>query len=292
MKKECAQTMKALRRYLRGHVFTAERRRIERHLAVCPLCATQLQSLKRSDETTQFLKDITPPEGIADRARRGVSGLASAKKILYRPAWIVAGAAFVYVLVRFVVTPYLAEQEREWRELSAPSKTAQPAPPSSAPAAAAPAAPAPKKPPEPAPAATKQDTLVVTITTEDERMAIRRINDALRGHGALRTKRFSETVKEISGELTPHELQTLFSRIEDVGRLSYSRRRLEAAPDAQPLPFVLKLRAAPKPAAPKGEAAPPVAAPEASKPAAERAQQPAATAAPNAPAQEQPPRAQ
>ena len=261
MKKECAQTRKTLRRYLRGHVYAMERKRIERHLAVCPLCSTEFQSLKRSDETTRLLRDITPPEGLAGHAERGVSLLASTRKIFYRPLWIVAALAAGYLLYHFVVAPYLREQEREWNELSAPSKTASAQQsPAAPPAPAAPAV-APKQPPAASPApAKKPNPLTVTITAEDERQAMRRLNEVLRGHTVLRSKRFTESEKEVSGELTPKELMTLFGRIESAGKVAYSRKRLDAAPAADPLPFVLKLVAAPKPAAPAASAAAPAAA--------------------------------
>lgn len=282
MKKECERTRKQLRRYLRGHVFATERKRIERHLKTCPLCATECQSLKRVDETTQFLKDITPPEGVVQKVKTGVSGLSALKTILYRPLWVLAVVAVGVAVYLYVVAPYLREQEREWRELTASA---------AAPAPAAPAAPAPpaaevKQPVQSAaPVPAHKEPLVVTITVEDEQAAVRRINDVMRGHGVLRTKRFSDTVREISGELTAKELLTFFSRIEAAGRISYSRARLEEFPSAQPMPFVIKLKTAPpraavmteSPARAPGEA--PAPKPAASSPSAPQA--PAEQAAPN-----------
>ena len=89
-KKECAHIRKSLPRYLSGHLFKLEQVRIERHLRSCVVCYSQYQALKRADETRQFLKDITPPEGMVQRMREGVSGLARTKKLLYRPLWIAA----------------------------------------------------------------------------------------------------------------------------------------------------------------------------------------------------------
>lgn len=76
------------------------------------------------------------------------------------------------------------------------------------------------------------------------------INDVMRGHGELRTKRFSGSVKEIAGELTPKELLTFVNRISPYGTVSYSTRRFETFPPALPLPFVLRVRqaTAPRPA--------------------------------------------
>jgi len=298
MKKECEQTRKTLRRYLRGHVYAVERKRIEQHLATCPLCSSEFQSLKRSDETTQFLRDITPPEGLAGRAQRGVSALASARKILYRPLWVLGALAVGYLMYHFVVAPYLQEQEREWRELSAPSKAgseqpasvapttavtaptsipAAPTPPAAISPAALPAAP---KAVAPAAPAKKPNPLMVTITVEDERAAMRRLNEVMRGHGVLRTQRFTDAEKEVSGELTPKELMTLFGRIEAAGRITYSRKRFEAAPSAELLPFVLKLAVAPRTAAPAGGPGTAAVRPE-PKPAEQASPQPAAQAAPN-----------
>jgi anti-sigma factor RsiW len=246
MKKECERTRRQFRRYLRGHVFATERKRIERHLAACPLCATEYQSLRRVDETTQFLKDITPPEGVVQKVKTGVSGLSALKTILYRPLWVVAIIAAAAILYLFVVAPYLREQEREWRELTASAVSPSTPAPAAPPAPPSPAA-APKQQPEQAaaPAPKPADPLVITITVEDEQEAVGRINDVMRGHGVLRTKRFSETVKEISGDLTAKELLTFFSRIETAGRISYSRARLEGFPSTQPLPFVIRLKTAP-----------------------------------------------
>lgn len=259
MKKQCEQTRKQLRRYLRGHVFAPERKRIEHHLKTCLHCATEYQSLRRSDETTRFLKEITPPEGVVQKMKTGVLSLSSIKKILYRPHWILIIGAAGFVLYQYVINPYLHEQEREWRELTAPSAPAvvsTPAPP--VPAAAVAPAPAPGESKQAetaaAPAARKGDPLVVTITVEEEQ-GMRRINDVMRGHGVLRTKRFSDTVKEIPGDLTAKELLTFFNRIETVARISYSRSRLEAFPSAQPLPFVLRLKTIPRPAVKANEGA-------------------------------------
>lgn len=293
MKKECEQTRRTLRRYLRGHVFTMERKRIERHLKTCPLCATEYQSLKRSDETTQFLKDITPVEGVVQKVRTGVSGLSRVRKILYRPLWALAVVAAVFLLTQYVIRPYLRDREREWSELTSPAApgAARPIAPVPAGAARSPEAKSAEPPQALSPREKNADPLVITIAVDDEQAAIRRINDVMRGHGELRAKRFSDSVREISGELTPKELLTFISRIESAGKISYSRSRFEQFPSAQPLPFLMKLKAAPKPkpsvnaaetpARPAIEAAPPRAsdkfpaqadAPAAPKPAPESPQ--------------------
>jgi hypothetical protein len=87
--------------------------------------------------------------------------------------------------------------------------------------------------------------LPVTITVDNEKTAIRRINEVMRGHGELRKLRFSDTVREISGSLTSKELLTFFSQIESEGKISYSRKRLVAFPSTQLVPFVMNLKVAP-----------------------------------------------
>lgn len=251
MKKECERTRRMLRRYSRGHVFAPERKRIEQHLSACPHCATEYQSLKRVDETTQFLREITPVEGVAETVRMGVAKASGIRKVLYRPLWLITVIAFVVAGYFLVLVPSRERQEQEWRELSSPAvPDASKGPAAPPPPAAAEA----KKQPEPALQAAR-DPLAVTVTVDDEAAAMRSINDVMRGHGVLRTKRFSETVKEISGDLTAKELLTFFNRIAPYGRVSYSSRRLEEFSAALPLPFVIRLRQAPRPAAPS---APPV----------------------------------
>lgn len=267
MKKECEQTRRTLRRYLRGHVFTMERKRVERHLRTCPLCATEYQSLKRADETTQFLKDITPAEGVVQKVRTGVSGLSRVRKILYRPLWILAVVVAGFFLTQYVIRPYLQDQEREWRELTSPAvpSATNPAVPVPAGAARSPEAKSAETPQAPSPGEKTADPLVITIAVDDEQAAIRRINDVMRGHGVLRTKRLSDSVREISGELTPKELLTFINRIEAAGKINYSRSRFEQFPSTQPMPFIMKVKTAPRPAVnaaetpsrPVTEAAPP-----------------------------------
>ena len=46
----------------------------------------------------------------------------------------------------------------------------------------------------------------------------------MKGHARLRKLRFSDTVREVSGSLTAGELHTFFSRIEQAGRVSYSKK--------------------------------------------------------------------
>jgi hypothetical protein len=239
MKKECAHTRKALPNYLRGHLFKLEQVRIERHLRSCVVCYSQYEALKRADETRKFLKDITPPEGVVQIVKEGVSGLAKLKKILYRPLWILSIVIVVAVVYYFLSKPRQLDTEIDNILKTTPSRTAQtpPAPPPPISRSA------PVVPPVVQPAAVPvMDPLLVVITTDDDKAAVRRINDIMRGHGQLRKYKFTDMVREISGNLTVKELLTFFNRIDSsVGKVSYSRKRLEAFPSAQPIPFVMRL---------------------------------------------------
>lgn len=286
MKKECAHTRKALRKYLHGHLFKPEQMRVERHLRACVVCYSEYQALKRADETRRYLKDITPPEGVVQRVKAGVFGLAKLKKLLYRPLWVAAIIGAVALAYVYVIAPRHRDLEIENLEKSLPaaapsvSSSSQPTPTTIAVAPAVQPAPvqqqaAPQPAPRPALTAAAIEPLSITITPDDETAAIRRLNEVMRGHGSLRKLKFSDTVREITGSLTAKELLTFFDRIESAGKVSYSRKRFESFPSAQPISFVLKLKSAP----PKPKAAAP---PVPSAPAAE--QKPAEAAATSRPA--------
>lgn len=247
MKKECAYARKSLRNYLRGHLFKYEQIRIARHLNVCPVCRSEFQALKKVADTKQLLKDITPPEGLA-RMRAGVSVLAKLRLLLYRPLWL-AGIIGIAALIYVNVAPRRHDVEIENLEksvpasamvASAPTVTAQPA------ASAQHAGPVATQQTgsRPGPAVPAVDRLVITITPRS-REAVRRINDVLRGHAQLRKLKFTDADPEISGDLTAKELSVFFSRIENAGKISYSRKRFESFAEAQPVPFLMKMKPAP-----------------------------------------------
>jgi hypothetical protein len=244
MKKECAYTRKALPNYLRGHLFKLEQLRVERHLRSCVVCYSQYESLKHADETRKFLKDITPPEGVVQIVKDGVSGLGKLKTILYRPLWILGILVVLGAVYYFVTKPRQLDLEIDRIVQTAPSHTVQPSPVVSPQPAARPAAPVPAITESVAPVI---EPLIVTITTSDDKTTIRRINEIMRGHGQLRKFKLTDTVREISGNLTVKELRTFFNRIESTGKVSYNRKRFEALPNVQPIPFVMKLIVVPRP---------------------------------------------
>jgi len=251
MKDECAYTGKSLKKYLRGHLFRFQKNRIGRHLKACASCRSECEALKRMEETRRILKDIDSHEGVAHQVKAGVSALAKLKLILYRPLWfagiVLAAAALTY----YAMLPPQIDLEIESIVKTAPVTTtaAPPVAPKkdldmatavvSTPAASV-------QTPVPA-AAPAVDPLAVSLTPADETAAIRRINEIMRGHGQLRKLKFSKTERELSGKLTAKELLTFFDRLGEVAKVRYNRKRLESFSGAQPIPFVLTLKEAPKP---------------------------------------------
>jgi len=252
MKKDCAYTRKRLSRYLARNLFLPQRRRIERHLAVCPVCRSEFDAVRRIDETRRILRNVEPEEGFAGPLRVGAASLAALRRLFFRPLWltlvIVAfGGSYVYV-----IHPLLHDPDLERLDASVPAAP-RPAPlPESAVSATQPvvetpkaALPVPEATPAPAP-------LVITITVDRdrERASIRKINDAMKEHALLRTMRFSDATREISGSLTAGELYTFFNRIETAGAVTYKRSRLAASGEGELVPFVMRLRTASPPAPP------------------------------------------
>jgi hypothetical protein len=245
MKKECVHTRKSLRKYLRGHLFTTEMKRIERHLKGCPVCNSEFQALRLSKDTQQLLKDITPPETVMQRMRWGVTGMSRLTTLLYRPLWMLIVVGIGALLYTFVYLPYREASLRsiEQEIMSQPSI---PPSPSSPLTEGAPAGQYRQGAAAPVAAPHSGERLEVTITVPDNKGSVQAINDVMKGHAFLRTMLFSDTVKEIAGSLTEKELLTFFNRIEAAGRVSYSRARLESFPSAEPIPFVIRLRTAPQ----------------------------------------------
>jgi len=248
MKKECARTRAALPDFLRGHVFRTTRNRIERHLKYCVVCKSEFDALKRMEETRLLLKYMDSPEGVAYRVKEGLSTLAKLKKILYRPLWLAGIALIVAGIYYYAMLPRQLDIELENIVKPAPVNTfptssaaVQPKEPVSPIPAAEASMPVPQPVPTPAVA-----PLSVSITPVNETMAIRRINEVMQGHEQLRTLKFSETKRVLSGKLTENELLMFFDRIKGVAKVSYNLRRLKTFPAAQQVPFVLTLKAAPR----------------------------------------------
>ena len=246
MKKECTYTRAHLQRYLRGHLFKPQQMRIERHLSSCVLCRSELDSFRRIGETRQIIRDMTPPESVAERVREGLSVLSGIKKILFRPLWLGASIGAIAVAYVYVINPLLHDPDLEKLDAGAPpppAVTAAPAQPTPSPE--------PKRPATaPAAASSRMDPLVVTITIqrENEKVSVQLINDAMKEHALLTAMRFSESVREISGSLTPDELYTFFNRIQGAGKITYKRSRLASVGRGELLPFVMRLQAVAAPA--------------------------------------------
>jgi hypothetical protein len=238
MKKECEVTRSLLPRYLRGHLFKPQQKRIERHLASCAVCRSEFDALRQIGETRRILKDITPPETVAGIMKERVSALHVLKKLFYRPLWLIMIAAVIAASYLYVIDPLLHDPDIEKLDAGIPPS----------PAATVPSAPHQRIEPAPAAAAPKTDPLVVTITLEkqNEMAGIRTINEAMKEHPLLRNMRFSDKVREISGSLTSDELLTFFNRIQSAGKITYNRSRLASA-GSELLPFVMKLKSLPAP---------------------------------------------
>ncbi len=274
MKKDCAYTRKSLRKYLRGHLFKYEQIRIARHLNICPVCRSEFQSIKKVADTKQLLKDITPPEGLGQQVKAAVSRLARLKVLLYRPLWLIGIIGLGVVVYINIIAPIQRDVEIENIEKSLPPALPVASSPTVTPVAAPAQQAAVQQPAsKTTPSAPAVDPLVITISPATEN-AVRRINEVMRGHGQLSKMKFSDSVREISGNLTAKELLTFFNRIEQAGKVAYSRARFESFPTAQPIPFLIKMKNPPKvqhpgqaeykPPEAAGEAALPVSAPTAS----------------------------
>jgi hypothetical protein len=249
MKKECERTRKELPDYLRGHVFRITRNRIDRHLQTCVVCRSEFEALKSMEETRQLLKYIDSPEGVAHRVKEGVSALVKLKKILYRPLWL-AGIALVAAGVSYyAMQPRQLDLEIENIVKTAPATTTSV--PAAGPKREAPVVTKPvagvQGPVTQAVSAQSVAPLEVSITPSDETSAIQRVNEVMSGHGKHRKMKFSDTERQLSGKLTAQELLTFFDRIGEVAKVRYDRKRFKSFTADQQVPFVLTLKAAPRP---------------------------------------------
>ena len=252
MKKECAYTQGMLPRYLKGHLFRPQQKRVERHLASCPVCRSRSDALRQTDETLAFLRYLDPNEGMAGRMKAGMKGVT---RLFFRPLWLALIVAGALAVQHYVVTPLLHDPDLEKLDAGVsppPASKIEAAPLSaSAPPPPIPAMPEPKKRAEApvAAAAPKADPLMVIITVEkeNEKASMARINEAMKEHALLTNLRFSEKVREVNGRLTPEDLYTFFSRIRETGKITYKRSRLTSAASGESLSFVLKLQTAAAP---------------------------------------------
>jgi hypothetical protein len=244
MKKECAYTQGMLPRYLKGYLFRPQQKRVERHLASCPVCRSRNDALRQTDETREILRYLDPNAGVAGRMKAALGGIA---RLYFRPLWLLLIIAFALAFQTYVITPLLHDPDLEKLDAVVPPQSTaklETAPLTvPTPTPAVPAAPVPIRP-TPAPAAPKPDPLaiIIVVEKESEKTGMARINEAMKEHALLTNLRFSEKVREVTGSLTPDELYTFFSRIRDTGKISYKRSRLASAPAGEALPFVLKLQ--------------------------------------------------
>jgi len=258
-KKECEWTCKVLPKYLVGHLFKIRQRRVERHLKACSICRSEYDSLRYAADTRQLLTDISPTDGMSAKLRQGFAFMGKVRALLYRPLWVALGTCIVVFVYFFVIVPSRHDPELESIERSLPPATVS-APISSlkttAPVLAT--APAPTVPSPVVKALPPVAPFEITITINNP-ASIQQINEMLTGFARLEKLRFSATVREGSGSLTANELQALFSRMRQAGRLHYSKKKFKSLSQSDLVPFTMKLTDA-LPAAVKPAHAAPVSA--------------------------------
>ncbi len=192
---------------------------------------------------------INAPEGIIDRMRAGVMTLGKLKKVFYRPLWIIGILLIVGAVYYFEVTPRQLDLEIERIVKTAPSSTMLGDNRIlSAVSGTASAAHTGKPNQVAALPTTAPETLVVILIPDNDTAAIRKINNIMHGFGKMQKIKFSKTNREISSSLTVKELAALFNRIEPIAKVSYNQQQFNSFPSTVPVPFVLKLKTAAKPA--------------------------------------------
>jgi hypothetical protein len=252
-----------LPRHLKGYLFRPQQKRVERHLASCPVCRSRNDALRQTDETREILRYLDPNASIAGRMKAALGGIA---RLFFRPLWLLLIITCALAFQTYVITPLLHDPDLEKLDAAAPPQSA--AMLETAPLAAPTPTPTASITPVQLPqarvqaSAEKHDPLfvIITVERENEKAGMALINEAMKEHAMLTNLRFSEKVREVAGRLTPDELYTFFSRIRDAGTISYKRSRLASAAAGEALPFVLKLQTAASP--PRRPEEPPVARPE------------------------------
>ncbi len=262
MKRECVYTRNLLRRYVRGHVFALQKIKINRHLKTCVVCRSELEGIRREEETRQILKYIDVSEGILHHLGRWIAAFGKLRKLVYRPLWTagavaILAAGFYFAISYYATMPRKLDQEIDRIVKTAPTGSAavQAAAPSSAPSRTQPAT----------ASAPALEPLVVTIIPGDNTSAVNRINGVMRGNTGFRQQHFSESSRELTGSMPAGDLLAFFDRIGPSAEVRFNRKRLDSFPAGQAVPFVLKLKAAPP--SPEKAAAPAVQQPLTAPPA-------------------------
>jgi hypothetical protein len=260
LNKDCASIRKLLPKYVRGHVFKYQQIRVRKHINGCPLCRSELFALERIDDTRRILEDVHAPDGPVLGMMGAVRRIFRSLRVLpYRPLWLLVITGFaVFVYINLLAPHRDIEIENIEKSLPPSSAPVSAQVPTSAPARAA-AAPAPTpaktvvvasappgKPEKHPPTVGASDPLVVIITLNSETTA-EEVNEVLHGYSQFKRRAFSESVHEISGTLEYDEFLELARRIEPAGTVSYNRKKLSSFPEAQPIPFVMKLKSASRP---------------------------------------------
>lgn len=239
MKPECGYTRKQLPRYLGGRLFKLQRTRVERHLAECPVCSSEFDALRRIRETKHFLRDLESGKDIGGTARSLGSAVV---RLMYRPLWVLLIVVAVTVLYRNVLMPVLHDPDIEKLDPGAlpepPAAALQSASSATTPAASAPQPESRRE----SPRAVDPLVVVITLDKDREKEGMKRINEAMKEHAGLRSLRFSDTVREVAGNLTTDELQMFFNSIKNAAKVNYKRSRLASEASGALVPVALRLR--------------------------------------------------
>jgi len=99
-KNDCRKVQGRLSEYIDGYLAPEERRRVERHLEACPICRSELDSLRGTVELLRAVPSVAPPRSFA-LARAPVPTTPVPR--LFRPALLGAATSVLALLLVLVM---------------------------------------------------------------------------------------------------------------------------------------------------------------------------------------------
>ena len=99
-KNDCRKVQGRLSEYIDGYLAPEERLRVERHLKVCPMCRSELDSLRGTVELLRAVPSVAPPRSFA-LARTPVPATPAPR--LFRPALLGAATSVLALLLVLVM---------------------------------------------------------------------------------------------------------------------------------------------------------------------------------------------
>ena len=81
---ECKGVQEKLSAYVRGEVFSDEKRHIEQHLNSCQKCRSALEDLKNAGELVKSLEDVEPPAWLTEKIMSRVRAEEGRKRGIFR----------------------------------------------------------------------------------------------------------------------------------------------------------------------------------------------------------------